>query len=164
MDTNSISKIFIMLIGVPGSGKSFFVKNTLPQLYPNEKFTIISSDNIIECRATKQNKTYSEIFRTEIKSATIEMNEIFLNAIKNKLDIIMDQTNLTPKIRRKKLLQIQNDYYKIAVAFKVPEEIELNRRLNSRPGKYIPATVMQSMISQLTPPTEDEGFNKIINL
>ena len=70
----------------------------------------------------------------------------------------------TSKIRRGKLLQVPKDYYKIAVMLKIPEEKELQRRLSSRPGKHIPATVIQSMISQLTPPTEDEGFDKIINL
>lgn len=157
-------KIFIMLIGVPSSGKSYFVKNTLPQLLPNKKFIIISSDKILDRKAAEQGKTYSEIFNNEIKSATSEMSQEFRNAIANNENVIWDQTNLTPNTRKGKLLQVPKDYFKIAIVLKVPEPEELQRRLNSRPGKFIPLGVVNSMIDQFTPPTYDEGFDKIINL
>lgn len=153
-----------MLIGVPGSGKSYFVKNTLPHLMPNRQFMIISSDDILDKIAAEQGKTYSEIFKTEAKNAIAQMNMNFKDAIFKGENIIWDQTNLTPKIRKGKLSQVPNDYFKMAVVLPLPEKDELQRRLDSRSGKHIPITVIQSMISNLTLPTEDEGFNKIINL
>lgn len=53
------------------------------------------------------------------------------------------------------------DYEHIAVVFATPEKDELERRLASRPGKNIPAHVMQSMINGFDKPTEDEGFTEI---
>jgi hypothetical protein len=41
---------------------------------------------------------------------------------------------------------------------------EWNRRLDSRPGKTIPAHVLSSMIEHYEVPTEAEGFDKIIFL
>lgn len=159
----TMNKIFIMLIGIPASGKTFFVKNTLPQLYPNDQFAIISSDDILERIAKEQGKTYSEIFKDEAKNAIVEMNMNFRDAVFKGENIVWDQTNLTVKSRRGKISQLPKDYYKIAVVMKLPDKEELEKRLNSRPGKFIPKSVIDSMISQLTLPTIDEGFNKIIN-
>jgi gluconate kinase len=48
------------------------------------------------------------------------------------------------------------------VVFKTPDPEELDRRLNSRPGKHIPKHVMKSMLENWDEPSEDEGFDKII--
>ena len=46
--------------------------------------------------------------------------------------------------------------------FRTPEEKELQRRLNSRPGKVIPPDVVKSMIDNFEEPTKEEGFDEII--
>jgi gluconate kinase len=53
------------------------------------------------------------------------------------------------------------DYRMIAVVFKIPDVEELERRLNSRPGKHIPNHVMKSMINGFQMPTVEEGFDEI---
>jgi predicted kinase len=53
------------------------------------------------------------------------------------------------------------DYYPIAIVFATPEEKELKRRLNNRPGKEIPDSVVQKMIDEFVMPTEEEGFKEI---
>ena len=45
--------------------------------------------------------------------------------------------------------------------FATPEKAELERRLASRPGKEIPADVIEQMIDGFEMPTEDEGFTEI---
>jgi tRNA uridine 5-carbamoylmethylation protein Kti12 len=47
------------------------------------------------------------------------------------------------------------------VVFKVPGPQELVRRLANRPGKNIPADVMEKMITGFEPPSLDEGFKEI---
>jgi hypothetical protein len=47
------------------------------------------------------------------------------------------------------------------VVFKTPEPEELERRLDSRPGKSIPWNVMQGMISGFKMPTLEEGFDEV---
>jgi tRNA uridine 5-carbamoylmethylation protein Kti12 len=47
------------------------------------------------------------------------------------------------------------------VVFKTPNEIELARRLASRPGKNIPDHVIRDMIDNYEAPTREEGFTEI---
>jgi predicted kinase len=164
MKQEDVQKLFIMLIGVPAAGKSYFIKNTLPALYPTKKFTIISSDDILDRKASEQGKTYSEVFRYEAKAANIEMNQNFKSAIEQGNDIVWDQTNLSVKVRKEKLSKVPTNYYKIAIVFKTPNSVEHQKRLSSRPGKNIPPNVISSMIANFQPPTEAEGFDKILNV
>ena len=150
-----------MMVGVPGSGKSTFIAT---QNFDWNNTMVISTDAIIDKRAAAQGKTYSDVFQSEIKSATTEMNQNLRNAISNKMDIVWDQTNLTAKSRASKLAQIPRDYRKIAVFFPTPNEKELARRLASRPGKNIPLSVVSNMISQIQPPTTAEGFDEVITV
>jgi predicted kinase len=149
------------MVGVPGSGKSTWIAN---QNFDWTKTMVVSTDAIIDQRAAAQGKTYSDVFQSEIKSATAEMNKNLRDAIANEMDIIWDQTNASIKSRAGKMAQIPNDYRKVAVFFPTPNEKELRRRLHSRPGKNIPMHVVHSMISQIQPPTTAEGFDEVITV
>ena len=148
-----------MMIGVPGAGKCTWIAN---QSFDWSKTAIISTDNIIDQRAVEQGKTYSDVFQKEIKSATAEMNSNLQYAIKNNMDIIWDQTNVTAKARAQKLQNIPKTYKKIAVFFATPDRAELTSRLGKRQGKNIPYNIVMSMISQLQSPTYEEGWDEII--
>lgn len=148
-----------MLIGVPASGKSTWLSK---QPFDWSKVSVISTDAIIDRRAEAQGKTYSQVFQREIKSATAEMNQNLRDAVAAGLDLVWDQTNVTAKSRANKLAQVPDSYEKVAVFFATPPAQELNRRLNSRPGKTIPPHIAQGMASQLEKPTEAEGFDRII--
>jgi len=153
--------VYIMLVGIPGSGKSSWVAK---QNFDWNKTRIISTDNIIDRKAQEMGKTYSDVFSDSIKDATQQMNRDLKMAIANGDDIIHDQTNLTAKSRAAKLSQIPANYRKIAVYFATPNEKELQRRLSSRPGKTIPSHVVSSMIAQLQPPTRAEGFDEVVTV
>lgn len=148
-----------MMIGVSGSGKSTWINK---QNFDWNNTVLVSTDAIIDRTAKKLGKTYSDVFSTTIKSAAQEMNQQLEQAIKNNMNIVWDQTNLTAKARQSKLAKIPKNYRKVAVFFEVPDEQELERRLQSRPGKNIPASVVASMRQQLEMPTAREGFDKII--
>jgi predicted kinase len=145
-----------MLIGVPGSGKSTWIAN---QEWLADA-TVVSSDRFIDEEATRQGKTYNEVFNDYIKIATKLMENHVLVAQANSKDIVWDQTNTSVKSRKNKLAMLP-DYEKIAVVFRTPDEEELTRRLANRPGKSIPENVMRVMISSLVEPTEEEGFKEI---
>lgn len=144
-----------MLIGVPGSGKTTWIKNN------KKDAVVLSTDDYIERAAEKHSKTYSEVFKDVIGFATDQMEKDLVQAVRNKQDIIWDQTNLTAKTRKAKLNKIPRDYNKVAVFFGVPSD--LRDRLASRPGKTIPEPVIISMINQLQPPTQEEGFDEILH-
>jgi predicted kinase len=152
-----MNKLYV-LVGVPASGKSTWVKN---QLWAND-CVIVSTDHFVENYARDTGKTYSEVFQEYMPKAVELMANQVVHAREQKKDIIWDQTSTTIATRAKKFRMLP-DYYKIAVVFKTPPTPELQRRLSSRPGKNIPWEVVSNMAQQLEtePPTMEEGFNEI---
>ena len=146
-----------ILIGVPGAGKSTWVKNQ-----KTDNTIILSTDDIIEKLAIEQNLSYSESFKINYKLANKEMNQRLIYAVDNKINIIWDQTNIYCKARLKKLSKIPDTYKKIAVVFKTPDTSELINRLNNRPNKVISIGIALNMANNLEYPTLSEGFNEII--
>lgn len=146
-----------MLIGVPASGKSTWLAQR-----DLSDAVVISTDDIIQARAEAQGKTYDQVFKKEVKSATTQMVANFRAAIEADKDIYWDQTNVTAAARAKKLALGPDTYEKVAVFFRTPDHQEHARRLASREGKNIPWNVIASMKSQLEAPSADEGFDRII--
>ena len=146
------------LIGVPGAGKSTWIKNQTWAL----GMPIVGTDMYVEMEAHRQGKTYSEVFDEYMPIAVRLMVNHALTCQSNRLDFICDQTSTTVKSRARKFnTLLPSQYEHIAVVFKVPEPDELVRRLASRPGKNIPADVMENMIKDFEPPSLDEGFKEI---
>ena len=144
-----------MLIGVPGSGKSTWIS---AQDWAKD-CVLVSTDKLIDIEAGRQGKTYNEVFKDYIDTATKLMNDDVREAVAAGKDIIWDQTNTSRKSRKAKLAQVQG-YYTIAVVFDTPAEEEWQRRLANRPGKSIPPAVLKAMAEGLQLPLEDE-FNEI---
>lgn len=146
------------LIGVPGAGKSTWIKS---QPWA-AGMPVVSTDNFVESYAQEQGKTYNEVFKDYMPIAVRLMANQALICQANNLDLIWDQTSTTVLSRRKKFNTLPG-YEHIAVVFPIPEQDELSRRLASRPGKNIPDHVMRSMIDGFEMPTLDEGFVEIIH-
>lgn len=146
----------IVLCGLPGSGKS-----TLRDSFRGENMVHLSTDDYVEQIAAFRGKTYDQIWSDEIGNATVAVHNQFRQAIHDKRSIVWDQTNLTPKKRKKILSQVPGDYYKIAIFVQVPEELR-QERLKNRPCKVIPAHVDRSMQDNLTIPTKEEGFDAVL--
>ena len=146
------------MVGVPGSGKSTWIKNQTWALGLN----VVSTDMWVEQYAKDQGKTYSEVFQEYMPTAVEKMAEHVVFCRENKLDLIWDQTSTTVATRAKKIRMLP-EYYKIAIVMKTPPTAELQQRLASRPGKVIPWEVVSNMAQQLEaePPTEEEGFDEI---
>lgn len=150
-----MNKLYVM-VGVPASGKSTWIKNQIWAL----GLSVVSTDAFVEDYARKQGKTYSEVFHEYMPIAVKLMVNHALICQANNIDVIWDQTSTTVATRAKKIRMLPN-YYKIAVVFPTPEIEELKRRLASRPGKEIPWEVVQSMIDNWEEPTKEEGFDEI---
>jgi predicted kinase len=144
------------LVGVPGSGKSTWIKNQIWAL----GLTVVSTDAFVEDYARAQGKTYSEVFIEYMPRAVDLMAEQVVFAREHGHTIIWDQTSTTIASRARKFRMLP-DYEHIAVVFKTPEHKELMRRLMNRPGKEIPDHVIASMIASWEEPTEEEGFKEI---
>jgi predicted kinase len=147
----------IMLVGAPASGKTTWaLENTKVGTF------IYSTDFLLEEWAKEINSTYNEVFKRFIDMATSMSNDRLKKTIERNEDIVWDQTNLTVKSRKAKLAKIPSNYERIAVYFVTPAGEEHKRRLDSRPGKTIPAHILKNMIDSIEMPTEDEGFDRVI--
>jgi predicted kinase len=144
------------LIGVPGSGKSTWVKNQIWAL----GLTVVSTDTFVEAYANQQGRTYSEVFEDYMPMAIDLMIQQVAFAQQHGHTVIWDQTSTTAASRRKKFRMLP-DYQHIAVVFKTPDPEELSRRLASRPGKIIPEEIVKDMIDRFEMPTLAEGFQEI---
>lgn len=146
-----------MLIGLPGSGKSTWIKNC-----NINNCVVLSTDDYIERQAQRLGKTYDELFRISIAAADVNLAKDLNEAIDTGKNIIWDQTNLSNSVRAKKLYRIPNNYRKVAIVFRVPDDV-LEQRLDNRPGKTIPEHVINNMKKSFEYPKLSEGFDEIMN-
>lgn len=147
----------IVLVGPPASGKSTYISTMA------HDSVIISTDNIVEAIAKEQGKTYSEVWKTSVKEATKRMYVQLDEAIKDRKNVIWDQTNLTAKKRKEILSRFPKDYHTECVYFMVDQN-ELFRRLKARAietGKDIPAGIVINMIKTYEVPDKSEGFDRV---
>jgi tRNA uridine 5-carbamoylmethylation protein Kti12 len=157
--------ICVVMVGLPGMGKSTFIANT----WKGTSAFIYSTDKFIEEAAAVFGKTYDEMFEDNIKGATESMSALLVEAIKNRQDIIWDQTNLGVGKRRKIINRMKEAGYQVCCACIIPPEegwfddLKVwKRRLESRPGKTIPNEVISNMMKSFVVPTLDEGFDMIM--
>ena len=158
-------KIAIVMVGLPGSGKSTWI-NEFRRVNADRDFAVISSDNILENIALERGLTYSDVYDEFIDRAVNEMKASFRYVIGKGESFIWDQTNMTVKKRRSILSQVPKDYYRVAVAFDINRD-ELDYRLKVRAeatGKWIPNHVIDTMCLSYQKPSLEEGFDKIIEV
>lgn len=147
---------FVMLVGLPGVGKSTF-RNGI-----DEHAIVLSTDDWIQDKADWEGTTYDAIWASSIKEAESAMRMAFNQAVKDRANIIVDRTNLSAKKRKGMLAQVPGVYFKLALVFDTPDEIEHGRRLQ-RPGKFIPPIVMDELRERMAanPVTPEEGWDMI---
>ena len=161
--------IATIYVGLPGLGKSTLVKFHC-KIYDNIDMSVFiySTDNYIEKNSKMRGLTYNDVFEETIKEATQMCNEGLTLAIKNKHDIVFDQTNLGVKKRKKIINRMKQAGYQVRCVCIVPPEParmsdqkDWKFRLENRPGKNIPNHVLANMIESYVVPTIEEGFDMI---
>lgn len=150
----------ILLVGPTLSGKSTWIRNN----YPN--VSVISRDEIVmEVAGTRDyNKAFDIV---DHKFVDKVLAERLTEANSTKTSTIIDMTNMTIKRRRQTLQYFDDSFYKVAVVFSILSDDEYQKRnidRNAKENKWIPPTVIKSMIDSYQEPTSSEGFNNIIFL
>lgn len=146
-----------ILVGVPGSGKSTWLKQR-----DNENIHVVSTDDIIEDIADTYELTYNEAFKELIRFADMVMVKDMIFFAENGYELYIDRTNMSVKSRAQFINKLKKYGYTFdAVVFETPENGEWERRLNSRPGKNIPAEALERMQNMYQVPTKEEGFETI---
>jgi predicted kinase len=144
------------LIGVPGAGKSTWIKEQIWAL----GLTVVSTDAFVEDYARECGSTYTEVFDDYMPRAVELMANQVVFAREHGHTILWDQTSTTVKSRARKFNMLP-DYEHIAVVFRTPNLDELKQRLANRAGKDVPWSVVQGMIDGWEEPTLEEGFKEI---
>lgn len=138
----------IMMIGIPGSGKSFKAK----EVAKKENAIIVSSDEIRKELFGDENiqKEPRRVFDTLYK----RVGEL----LKQKNNVIIDATNIKRKFRILALARFKNvekEYYYIDTPLEVCIERDFSR--DRQAGEF----VINKCFKQLDFPLYGEGFNKI---
>ena len=148
----------MLLVGPTLSGKSTWIRNNYPTI------NVISRDEIVmEVAGTRD---YNKAFETvDQKLVDRVLAERLTDANLTKTSTIVDMTNMTVKRRSQTLRYFDDNFYKIAVVFPILSDEQYQMRnidRNSKENKWIPPSVIKSMIDSYQEPTSDEGFSKII--
>lgn len=143
--------IFIMMVGLPGSGKSTYAK----ELAGNINAKICSSDAIREeltgdINSQNNNEEVFKLLHKRIKERLV-----------NGENVIYDATNINSKRRRAFLSELKNiPCVKICIVIAVPFE-ECCRRNKNR-ERNIPVDVIERMYKNWNTPYYFEGWDEII--
>lgn len=149
----------VMLIGLPGSGKSTYRKDKYLD------YEIISQDDIILKKSKELGTTYSNMFsddnlRNYVKNATEIVRDKLTECSRRQTNVLIDMTNLTCRSRRDKLSHFAK-YYKEAIVFirSLDDIIKVNIERKEY-GRDVPIEVINKMIRSFLVPTDIE-FDKI---
>ena len=157
-----MKRICIMMVGLPGTGKSTTIKSILEK-YP--EMDTISTDEFIEIYAQKKGVNYSEAFKVVGDKADGQMRLKLNNLIKEKKPFIWDQTNVFASARKKKISMLKsNGYSVLAIVLEISDE-EHKKRIEQRlksTGKFVGEKIVENMRSGYERPTKEEGFESVI--
>lgn len=158
MKTDNIMPELIMLVGLPASGKSTYVRQLLDK-FPEKNYIVLSTDDILTSWGEAEGLNYTQAYhKFSFKKAQSIFNSQLKQAINDRRNIIVDKTSLTIKSRNKTLSKIPSDYKTKAIVFEVTIE-ELKSRIDIRAketGKKIPEKVLAQMIDSYQPPSRSE--------
>ena len=141
---------FIMLIGLPGSGKSTYAARYKSR-YPNT--AVVSSDEIREELFGDVN---DQTHNGEVFTTMLNRTREFLKA---DIDVIYDATNINRKRRISFLNLLPTNTIKIGVMFAVP--FDLCKEQNEMRERVVPFEVMNRMYKHFQIPCKGEGFDEL---
>lgn len=148
----------IILVGNCGSGKSTYAKKL-----SKEGYNIVSRDSL-RYMVNAGNYVFDREKEPIVHEMTIRCLYTLLSYM---VDIVIDETNMTRKCRKKYIEMAQQFEYEIEahVMPKISKEESVQRRLNSPHGNYGKEKweeVWEIFDNRYVEPKEEEGFNKIV--
>ena len=138
---------FIMLVGIPGSGKTTYAKKL------KESYLHISSDSI------RKELFGNEDIQTDSNQVFYIMRERSVAALIKGQSVVYDATNISRKFRAETLSYLPQYVVKKCVIVWADIASCINR--NSQRERQVPETVIDRMLRSFQAPFYDEGFDSI---
>ena len=150
-----MKKHLYLMMGVPGSGKSTYVKNIL-----KDGDIYISRDEIRYSLLTEEDDYFAK---------ENEVIKIFIDNIDKSLvneeycgDVYADATHLSPKSRAQVLNQLKNKDKVSVIYLDIPLNIILERNAQRKGRALVPENVVRRMYNSIILPTKAEGIEELI--
>lgn len=140
----------IMLSGLPGAGKDWFIEN----VYSAGKHIIISLDDIRKEFGVKPTDNQGQVIQ--------EAKKRFKRALAEGEDIILNATNLTYNIRRN-WLGIAKDYNACTCITYIEPKLSLMKERNENRENAVPENVWLKMLNKIEIPQPFEADNVSFN-
>jgi predicted kinase len=142
-------------IGPSGAGKSTFFKKYVETM-PDRRVSVFSFDAL---RLEWYNTTdYAEAFHKSVEDKTFEQRakNVFIELVKSKVDIYVDNTNLGARRRAFFVNEARRrGYITTGIILHVPEQLVLGRQF-TRGDKNVPAASVSQMYYSVQVPSLDE--------
>jgi predicted kinase len=155
----------IMLIGLPLSGKTTWIKENILNMKGYENIDIISRDDIIMELSSSDdyNKSYSEVDEKEVNTL---LRERLIESNKNRRCAIVDMANMSKK-RKNTLNYFKKDYTRVAILFPLLDDEKYTIRNDKRKReekKHISLTVLKDMLEKYAIINEEDKFDIIVTV
>ena len=149
----------LLMIGLPGAGKTFWAEKYRKQ-NPEKYYNILGTNNLIDrmkVMGLPRSRNYHGRWEVLIEKCTDCFNTLLKVASRRKRNYILDQTNVFPTARGRKIKDFQDMCCKAIVV--VPNDQEFQRRCmirNQESGKEIPETAVVNMKANFVLPELEE--------
>ena len=144
----------IMMIGIPGSGKSTYARHLMNHL---DNVVIHSSDSIRkELSGSEQETTINkEVFSLLHRRMMIDLQ--------HGKDVIYDATNLDVRNRRNIIRLVRSQLKGVEIiAMVMDSDMEECKAFNLKRERVVPDHILNKMQKDYTVPSLDEGFDRIV--
>jgi tRNA uridine 5-carbamoylmethylation protein Kti12 len=156
-----VKKLFVM-IGIPGSGKSHQSKKII-DAHNNEGIVVINRDKIREMLSVE----YSDYDFKQYEKLCINIARFsIMEATRMGLNIIVDETNLNVKSRKRVVSYVKSldSEYEVIYVWCTESKNNLKYRMENPKGVSEDCwrNVIEKMKQNFEEPDEKEGYNKLV--
>ena len=150
-------KELVLMMGVPGSGKSTYARNILKygDIY-------ISRDEIRYSILTDEDDYFAK--ENEVIKTFIQYIDEALIDTQYQGKVYADATHLSPKSRAQVLNQLKNKNKVSVIYLDVPLNVILVRNAQREGRALVPENVIRRMYKSIILPTKAEGIEKLITI